>query len=124
MVARRRTSPEAIKFGESISSIIDEDVPSVRDKKNRAATLGTAEAEYAIKLHRMAESSSPADPRHVTVTRGSAPWVTRSGDSFSRCGAYPRRLWFDMLSAFHTSAAMNHGLPWMLTTRIVEALKA
>jgi hypothetical protein len=62
LVVRRRTSPESIKFGESISSIIDEDVPSVRDKKNRAATFGTAEAEYAIKLHRMAESSN-SSPR-------------------------------------------------------------
>lgn len=65
-VGRRRPSPSDIKFGESISSIIDEDVPSVRDKKNRAATFGTAEAEYAIKLHRMAESSSPAEAEIAT----------------------------------------------------------
>ena len=65
-VARRRASAAAIGFGESISSIIDEDVPSVREKKNRAATFGTAEAEYAIKLHRMAESSSPAEAEIAT----------------------------------------------------------
>ena len=54
------TSPSAadIKFGETVSSIIEEDVPSVREKKARAATFSNAEAEYAMKLVRVAESSS------------------------------------------------------------------
>lgn len=58
LVVRRRTSPTDIRFGESISSIIEEDVPSVREKKARAATFSNAEAEYAMKLVRMAESNS------------------------------------------------------------------
>ena len=57
-VCRRRHSATDIRFGESISSIIEEDVPSVREKKARAATFSNTEAEYAIKLVRMAESNS------------------------------------------------------------------
>jgi hypothetical protein len=58
LVVRRRTNPRDIRFGESISSIIEEDVASVREKKTRAASLSNAEAEYATKLVRMAESNS------------------------------------------------------------------
>lgn len=66
MVVRARTSPADIKFGESINDILDEKHPRERQREQRKATFGTAEAEYAIKLHRMAESSSPAEAEIAT----------------------------------------------------------
>jgi hypothetical protein len=58
-VFRRRNSPTEIRMGESISSIIDEAIPSKREQTARAATFGAPEAEYAVKLQSMAESNSP-----------------------------------------------------------------
>lgn len=65
-VARRRASPNEIKFGETINDIIGEVSRPERQREQRKATFGTAEAEYAIKLHRMAESSSPAEAEIAT----------------------------------------------------------
>ncbi len=66
MVVRRRTSTSDIKFGETINDIVGEVSRPERQREQRKATFGTAEAEYAIKLHRMAESSSPAEAEIAT----------------------------------------------------------
>lgn len=61
LVVRARTSPSAIQFGETINDIVGEVSRPERQREQRKATFGTAEAEYAIKLHRMAESTSSAE---------------------------------------------------------------
>lgn len=65
-VARRRASPSAIEFGENINDIVGEVSRPERQREQRKATFGAAEAEYAIKLHRMAESTSPAEAEVAT----------------------------------------------------------
>ncbi len=53
---RHRHNVTDIRFGETIESVIGEH--SNADKKARAATFSNAEAEYTMKLVRMAESTS------------------------------------------------------------------
>lgn len=55
-VTRARVSHRDIVHGESINDILDEKHPKERQREQRKATFGQAEAEYAVKLYRMTES--------------------------------------------------------------------
>jgi hypothetical protein len=55
-VFRARNSPSGIRQGDSITEIVGETDKATRQREQRKATFGQAEAEYAVKLYRMTES--------------------------------------------------------------------